>query len=1043
MAKGKKGGNKPTKGKDVSDGSAAIFVGVRIRPLMKHDRKMKSGVQEVVQDMDGKMLVCLDPAKANKEVQYLGADRSREKHYAFDAVWGTDSTQDQIHRACTTDVIDTLLKGCNASVFAYGQTGSGKTHTMIGSTAEPGLNALTLGDLYERTERQTAEDSTTFKITVSFIEVYNEVIRDLLTGSPDGLDLREDGIRGPTVAGATWAEAHSVSAVMQLLQEGDQRRTTESTMANAVSSRSHAVLQVCIEQRDAARTSLKVSKLSLIDLAGSERASKTENRGMRLREGANINRSLLALGNCINALGKKGAYVNYRDSKLTRLLKDSLGGNCRTVMIACVTPATSSFEETLNTLKYANRAKDIKTKLSTNVKSVDHAVGDYVRLIDDLRSEITGLKGKLTDAHGHIEELEAAQQEYAEVCSGEDDDDEEEEEKETDALEQSTGSEGDGSSAVAPAAQPRAPSPPVAAPGAEAGAHRPPRPVAGVEYRPPSTAPSGSVRAAAVPALTPAAAAAGRVAQARGSVLDHMRERMQVKQAVMELEDVNRQNAIDLSRLQLRIVAHENQAPAATKARLGATMRRAARHAEGAVLQQEGGSDGSGSESDGEDEEAGAGAAAAGVRAVDGGFGTQADYEAAMRECRQTQTAIDQNNRKKQKLLRQLQKEDKKADASRQQYLTQIHTVAGQLGASSRAGGKGGGGLSRVDKALIQSEYRIGDLELQVIELEQQRVNHESEIRHRDLTVQKLQLQLEMRDRVIRCLAGVVSRNGLGDEAAAALGQLGPLVLQTHNSALGSLAGVDAAAPPPSIEAIDSEFDKMQQSIRQVFDNEHSGGGTRAATVAAANAANAQRKATAAAEAAAEDSMSSSGGSSGGEGSGKVNPSVSHEDVSISGLGGAAQPASGAVGGPLPSLSGHAIGGVTPMPAAARPQQPPAAQPSRPARGASAGIRRFSGAPRTNYQQQALNLGVAGVGTGGGSGGGGGSSSAGSGRDLVDESGAAGANAKKAKAASKKGMLVGLKDRMAGKGKAGKGVEDSGLCVDGRGGMLASIGNKI
>ena len=165
--------------------------------------------------------------------------------------------------------------------------------------------------------------------------------------------------------------------------------------------RSHAVLQVVVECKDKAPgtvANIKVSKLSLVDLAGSERAANTKNSGKRLVEGANINRSLLALGNCINALaekGHKGNFVPYRDSKLTRLLKDSLGGNCRTVMIANIGPAESSFEETLNTLKYANRAKNIKTNVQRNVLNVNHHISEYVNLITNLRSEIKHLKEQI------------------------------------------------------------------------------------------------------------------------------------------------------------------------------------------------------------------------------------------------------------------------------------------------------------------------------------------------------------------------------------------------------------------------------------------------------------------------------------------------------------------------------------------------------------------------------------------------------------------------------------------------------------------------
>jgi kinesin family protein 18/19 len=185
------------------------------------------------------------------------------------------------------------------------------------------------------------------------------------------LDLREDAQKGVTVAGITELHADSAEQVLQLLQRGNRHRSTEPTAANKVSSRSHAVLQVFVESRDRLAStahSVRCGKLSLIDLAGSERASATQNSGLRLIEGANINRSLLALANCINALGepqRTGAkvFVPYRDSKLTRLLKDSLGGNSRTVMIANISPAQLTFEDTHNTLKYANRAKNIKVRL--------------------------------------------------------------------------------------------------------------------------------------------------------------------------------------------------------------------------------------------------------------------------------------------------------------------------------------------------------------------------------------------------------------------------------------------------------------------------------------------------------------------------------------------------------------------------------------------------------------------------------------------------------------------------------------------------------
>lgn len=177
----------------------------------------------------------------------------------------------------------------------------------------------------------------------------------------------------------------------------------EATEANETSSRSHAVLQIICEHKDkdaGISTELRTGKLSLIDLAGSERASKTNNRGIRMIEGANINKSLLALGNCINALHENNSknqqnYIPFRDSKLTRLLKDSLGGNCRTVMIANISPSNQTFEETHNTLKYANRAKNIKTVVQRNVLTVEYHVSKYTQIISTLKTEITELKSQL------------------------------------------------------------------------------------------------------------------------------------------------------------------------------------------------------------------------------------------------------------------------------------------------------------------------------------------------------------------------------------------------------------------------------------------------------------------------------------------------------------------------------------------------------------------------------------------------------------------------------------------------------------------------
>jgi kinesin family protein 18/19 len=232
---------------------------------------------------------------------------------------------------------------------------------------------------------------------VSYLEIYNETIRDLLTDGPSAvLNLREGNNR-VAVPGLSEHTPRSAEEVIRMIHQGNCNRQVSPTEANAVSSRSHAVLSVNVKQR--ARTAdisedYSMATLSVIDLAGSERASVTKNKGERLLEGANINRSLLALGNCINALcdPRKRGHVPYRDSKLTRLLKHSLGGNCKTLMIVCVSPSSQHYDETHNTLQYANRAKEIKTKVTRNVVSVDRHVSQYVRVIFELRQELEARK---------------------------------------------------------------------------------------------------------------------------------------------------------------------------------------------------------------------------------------------------------------------------------------------------------------------------------------------------------------------------------------------------------------------------------------------------------------------------------------------------------------------------------------------------------------------------------------------------------------------------------------------------------------------------
>ncbi|PRP75558.1 hypothetical protein PROFUN_09044 [Planoprotostelium fungivorum] len=350
------------------------------------------------------------PSRAGRVPRIL-SKKPRDYRYAFDYVFNEYTPGQDVYEKTVKHLIEPVMDGFNATVFAYGATGSGKTHTMIGHGNGEGVMYLTMRDIFEAVEATSHEKKAS--ITISYLEIYNETIRDLLVPESPPLMLCESEA-GATVAGLTEKNPQNAEDVMALLEYGGDvilrlsltcigfNRRQSPTEANARSSRSHAILQVTVNVTD--RTGnvsgvIRTSKLSLIDLAGSERASVSNNRGERLKEGANINKSLLALGNCINSLGenyKKGSHVPYRNSKLTRLLKDSLGGNCRTVMIAAISPSSLSQEDTLNTLKYANRAKNIKTNVTKNVQNVDYHVGKYTQIISELREEVSELKAKLS-----------------------------------------------------------------------------------------------------------------------------------------------------------------------------------------------------------------------------------------------------------------------------------------------------------------------------------------------------------------------------------------------------------------------------------------------------------------------------------------------------------------------------------------------------------------------------------------------------------------------------------------------------------------------
>lgn len=341
--------------------------------------------------------------KFSRSVVPRSGRKVKDQVFAFDRIFDHNAQQTEVYEGTTKQLLDSVLDGYNATVFAYGATGCGKTHTITGTPQHPGIIFLTMQELFEKIEERSQDKST--EVTLSYLEIYNETIRDLLVpgGSKQGLMLREDVNQAVTVAGLTSHHPANVQEVMDMIVQGNEYRTVSPTAANATSSRSHAVLQINVAQRDLNAGPSEphtMATLSIIDLAGSERASATKNRGERLLEGANINKSLLALGSCINALcdPRTRNHIPYRNSKLTRLLKFSLGGNCKTVMIVCVSPSSAHFDETQNTLRYANRAKNIQTKVTRNVFNVNRHVKDFLVKIDEQMAMINELKAQQKDA---------------------------------------------------------------------------------------------------------------------------------------------------------------------------------------------------------------------------------------------------------------------------------------------------------------------------------------------------------------------------------------------------------------------------------------------------------------------------------------------------------------------------------------------------------------------------------------------------------------------------------------------------------------------
>lgn len=379
-----------------------IKVAVRLRPFNR--RELELGTQSVV-EMDPKQTILLPVTTLDK------VERKTLKTFAFDHCFcSVDSarenfaSQEVVFDSLGRDILDNAFQGYNACIFAYGQTGSGKSYTMMGTQENKGIIPRLCDTLFGLiAERQSAELS--YKVEVSYMEIYNERVHDLLDPQTNkqSLKVREHNVLGPYVDGLSQLAVTSFQDIDNLMAEGNKSRTVAATNMNSESSRSHAVFSVILTQTltdlKSGVSGEKVSRMSLVDLAGSERAVKTGAVGERLKEGSNINKSLTTLGLVISKLAdqssgkQKDKFVPYRDSVLTWLLKDNLGGNSKTVMVATISPAADNYEETLSTLRYADRAKRI----------VNHAVVNEdpnARIIRELRAEVEALKEMLKHATG-------------------------------------------------------------------------------------------------------------------------------------------------------------------------------------------------------------------------------------------------------------------------------------------------------------------------------------------------------------------------------------------------------------------------------------------------------------------------------------------------------------------------------------------------------------------------------------------------------------------------------------------------------------------
>ncbi|XP_076318398.1 osmotic avoidance abnormal protein 3-like isoform X1 [Tachypleus tridentatus] len=362
----------------------AVKVIVRCRPLNQREKGLNC---KIILKMDSSCGQCsiINPAD----------ESGLPKVFTFDGAYFMESTTEQLYSDIVFPIVDSVTEGYNGTVFAYGQTGCGKSFTMQGISSPPTQQGIIPRAFEHIFEAIAAAENTKYLVHASFLEIYNEEIRDLLSKDhKKKLELKEHPEKGVYVPGLSLHPVHNVRECELVMEQGWKNRSVGATLMNADSSRSHSIFTIHLEMMDTeveGDQQIRQGKLNLVDLAGSERQSKTGATGDRLKEATKINLSLSALGNVISALvDGKSKHIPYRDSKLTRLLQDSLGGNTKTLMVACLSPADNNYDETLSTLRYANRAKSIKNKPKINEDPKDALLRECQEEIQRLKALLSG-----------------------------------------------------------------------------------------------------------------------------------------------------------------------------------------------------------------------------------------------------------------------------------------------------------------------------------------------------------------------------------------------------------------------------------------------------------------------------------------------------------------------------------------------------------------------------------------------------------------------------------------------------------------------------